>query len=365
MLLQNLNVSNLREISEKYNIPFIDSMLISLNTLGAKSDLPFLRVRFRIKVLNYEKEFYYAICLNTTKTPFLLQGVNIKLGDETVAIVKNLENDIAELSYFRKNGNVLVLNLNRRTKCLNCEFCGARFQTERFSVRLTDKKSIELYFSFLEEMYGKLFKKLEEIAINTGLFLSEERVLKHLEDVSETAKTFGFKGEIKYIGSEISEKGIERIAKKTEKFSYYLTLETFENRILMNNTKSLMDVKKAKKILKLCKENGIPATILYVLGLEPLKIFKHGIREISPFLTRFPVINIFQVYDISQNKIRHPEATEIEYFLSARKFVEKLFEERELRPRLWENYRGLWYTSFSSEVIKNEEIKLQTFTRAH
>jgi hypothetical protein len=52
----------------------------------------------------------------------------------------------------------------------------------------------------------------------------------------------------------------------------------------------------------------------------------------------------------------------LSYYLEARKIAEKIFGN-ELKPRLWECYRSLWYSTYNGKKIKDYD--LQTFTRGY
>ena len=66
-------------------------------------------------------------------------------------------------------------------------------------------------------------------------------------------------------------------------------------------------------------------------------------------MNHFPVVNLFQVYSPEQALLRPNEANRIEYYLTARKILEEMYANSNLRPELWENYRPLWYLSFGRE----------------
>jgi hypothetical protein len=71
-------------------------------------------------------------------------------------------------------------------------------------------------------------------------------------------------------------------------------------------------------------------------------------------ITRFPIINIYQVQTQGQVNLIHADAKELEYYLQARKIIESIFKDTKMRLRFWENYRPLWYDVFGEEKIVND-----------
>ncbi len=362
------NIKNLKYYSQKYNVPDTDTCLISLNTLGAKSSLKFLRIRSYFTPNFINKTFYLMICLNTSQTPFYLTKSKIHLGEYMIGSLKKFENDLVELYYFRKKKKVLVLNTNDRSHCIGkCTFCGTQYQTPRSKRKFLEFKEILKLFEKIEETAKIKFSKLEEICLNTGLFENEKKLFTHLISIYKAASLMNFKGEIKYIGAQLRNKSnLKEISKIIPKFSYYFTLETLERRDFIDKRKkyfAAFNVEKTVKFLNNLRKKGIETSLLYVLGLDSLSSISHAFQKFKKVLTRFPVINIFQAYHPSFELLRHEDAKRLDYFLNARMIFENIFEDTDLRPKLWENYRGLWYTKFKGEKIEGSH--LQTFIRGY
>lgn len=354
--------------SQNYEFPLTDIFLIALNTCGAKSTLPFLRIRSYFIPKFTNKPFYLMICLNTSLTPFYLYDSKIYLNGEVVGVIRNLENDLAELCYFRKKKRVLVLNTNDRTRCIGkCTFCGIRYLVPRFERKILTFKELLKWFKEIEKIAKIKLSKLDEICLNTGLFENEEELVKHIIDIYNAATILNFKGEIKYIGTQlITDKNLTKISRTIPNFSYYLTLETLERRNFIDKRKQFSTpfyIKKVEKFLNKIIKHGFETSLLYVLGLDSLSSIAYAFQKFKKLLTRFPVINLFQAYHVSHESLRHPNAKRLKYFLNARKIFEEIFEDTNLRPKLWENYRGLWYTTFGGEKI--ERGVLQTFIRGY
>ena len=362
-----LDPAQVHVISQKYEIPATDIYLIALNTFGAKSPLSFLRIRSYFSPKGLNKKFYLMICLNTSPTPFYLDNSNVYINGKLLGRLEKLENDLAELCYFRKRKKVLVLNTNDRTECIGkCKFCGTRYLTPRARIKILKFKELFKWFTNIETFAKIKFSKLEEICLNTGLFRSEGELVEHLIAIYDAAKLLGFRGEIKYIGAQLrSNAAIRKISKLIPRFSYYFTLETFEHKELVDERKRFLSsyIHILVKFLRNLKDIGFETSVLYILGLDSLSTISYVFQHLKNTLTRFPVINLFQAYHRSHEKLRHPRAKHLEYFIKARMIFEKIFEETNLKPKLWENYRGLWYTEFRGEKIGGQG--LQTFIRGY
>jgi hypothetical protein len=168
----------------------------------------------------------------------------------------------------------------------------------------------------------------------------------------------GFNGEVLYLGSELSSyDGLAQLRGVGVPLVYVISWELFSNRDqMLHPLKRRLNLDLLCSTLELCRDMGVPATITYISGLEPLSEMKSGFRQISSLLTRFPVINIFQAHGPKQQAIQTPEAADITYLVETRKWIEAEFGNSCMRPRSWENYRGLWYSEFAGEVLEDIRV---------
>jgi len=371
------SVSEAIELSKKYNIPYEDIVFISLNASSMRSDMPYKRVRFKLRpVSRPEETFYFGIPV-IHNTPFYLsyQERTLYLRNQEIGKVIDAENDTCDTTYFRRNDTALTLNSNSRSSCFGCAFCATYRQdaTDKFkldSEEKLDKFLRELFYT--PEKYGAArphfhkpilnknidFPNLYQVAVVTGCFGSEKEAIEHLKMVYEYFKKRGFNGEFKYIGSEIvSKEGLRELADEIDKFNLCLSLECFTRREkLLKNIKANLTLDKAKEVLKFAKELGISTNFTYIIGLDPLHELKENLREFVPYVTKLPIFQIFQPHFEEQKRLRTPGTENIEYYLKARKIIEELFKNTDLRPNSWENYRGLWYFSFADEPFSDIRI---------
>ena len=349
--------SQIKRLSKKYDIPAEDILLIALNCCGVKAEIPEKRIRFKLKLNTCDEIFYFAVCVNTGESPFFIKDDRLFFYKNPIGYIIDQENDTCDSTYFRRNRTALTLNSNSRSKCRGCKFCGTYNQdAEDINNLLTEDRLVNHINEILIQNSIADLSSFVYIAICTGCLKNEENTLEHILMVRRVLnKQFKFTNELVYIGSQItSAENLKTLKKLAEPFSLYLTMESFTRRKdLLRHSKAQITISKAKRILKSAMNKGIDTTILYILGLDPIDILVKEFREFSPYLTKFPIINLFQNYLSDHELLKIPEAKNIEYFLIVRKKLEKIFANSALRPKPWENYRSLWYLTFNNEKIND------------
>ena len=166
-----------------------------------------------------------------------------------------------------------------------------------------------------------------------------------------TFHDLGFKGSIRYIGSQLrSVEAFRAIRNNIPNFSLLLSVECFSKRHeLMREEKASLSMKDIKQLLSLSIEYGFITSYLYILGLEPLSEFKEGLNFLKDSVNRFPIFQILQNYTVEQEIYRVHEAKNIRFYLEARKQIEFCFHNKNLYPHSWENYRSLFYFSYNNQ----------------
>lgn len=350
MLLNNKMV---RTLSEKYQIDEVEIKLIALNRFGVKSDIPDNRIRFLANIKGCKKPYYFAVCVNTTESPFELCGDKLLFDGEEFGEIITPEKDTCDTTYFRRNKTELTLNSNRRSNCRGCKFCGTyALKPEDENNLLTEEKISRHIKLVLKENDMKDLQNVVRVTVCTGCFCSEEELVEHLILVYKTLNKFGFDKTLRYIGSQLrSDKALLKIKQNIPHFSLSLTVECFSRREeLMKPIKASLKLQDMQYILEKAKEYGFGANFLYICGLDPLDVMKYNFIELKPYINRFPVVQVLQDYTAEQEDCRCEEAKEMDYYLKARKFLENLFCDVSYRPRSWENYRSLFYETFAGEA---------------
>lgn len=209
------SISQIQRLSKKYRVPEEDIILIGLNCLGAQANIPDTRIRFKLKLNTFNELFYLAICINTSKTPFLIKKNNLYFYNEQIGKIIEEEKDTCDATYFRRNKTALTLNSNSRSQCQGCKFCGTYRQEAEDIFNLLSPKRLSLYITqILQKSNLKDLSKIIDIGICTGCFKNEKETLSHILMVRHVLKKFGFNQELKYIGSQITSKASLDILKK-------------------------------------------------------------------------------------------------------------------------------------------------------
>ena len=359
MLTKPLEAISMAEI---YNIPPEDILFLDLSICGIAVNLPYLRVRFEFipEYKSYFKnsfskgitQYFFALPTNGNSPYQIEKGYLIAKG-EKIGQIKHLSNDTCDFSYPRRKGTVLNLNPISKSKCRGCKFCHTLLQEPNdINEDLQSEGGLKRFIGgWLKKYNLSNLSHLIQVVVVTGCFGKEQKVIEYLKRIRSVFNEYNFNGELFYYGSEITTKEALEELKGIKNFALCLSLDCFENRkTMLKNVKGKITIKDAKVILQEAKEKGFRTNFSYILGIEPLEIIQKVFNELLPYINSFPVINIFQVHH-GQEKLRHPNAWKIDYYMKARKIFEKMFINTNMRPRVWENYRSLWYLKFGEEWL--------------
>jgi hypothetical protein len=96
---------------------------------------------------------------------------------------------------------------------------------------------------------------------------------------------------------------------------------------------------------------GLDTSFTYIVGLDAISDLRTGIRALAPVVSAFPNFQVYQAHNSIMAGLRAPGADSVEFFLQARREIERVFGPTGLRPRAWEGYRPLWYFTFADENL--------------
>ncbi|MCX6710541.1 MAG: hypothetical protein NTZ02_00445 [Candidatus Woesearchaeota archaeon] len=368
-LLKDYGISVIRdadfylELSEKYNLPVSEIRFIDLNRTGVYLPNKEVRVGFRARVLTHlntsqpRTTYFAAPVRGLSDTEFCVINKELRFKEQVLGYVEKVELDTCDVSYMR-GPTKLNLNSRSRGECGGCRACVHNYKDLYDETVLKDNRplvtqeQISAFFDDLEKR-GVDISSLEQIAVVTGLFHGENNVITHLEIIKKVTAPRGFSGELLYFGSEVnSRKALEKM-RELGNVALVYSVDNFTKRDkILHKIKAEIDLNKARETLFLAKELGVQTTYAYIDGIDNIDIIEKEARKFMECITRFPIINIYQVQTPGQIEIMDTYAKFLSYYLESRIIFEELFKNSGMRSRRWENYRPLWYDFFNGETLK-------------
>jgi hypothetical protein len=348
------NIEHVYELSAEYKISSEDILMIALNACGVKTSFGFSRLRIRLRMINRpDDEFRLIIAPGRNFSPFEIVDDILKLNGVSIATIREYEIDNAVIGYFRRNGTVITLNSNSRSHCTGCAFCPNTLEGASDPKVIKVEELISSLKILANSQNKHSLKHIKEVNLSTGCFLNEDRAIEHLLIVKEALIAMECEAQIGLLSSVIrSNEALYRIKKEIGDFHLILTIECFTNReFILKESKSSLTPNKMPAIFKYAKEIGIDTDFTYIIGLDDIEVACENFRQIAPFLTRFPNLQVYQPHNPLMDYYAVKEAKEITYYLNARKKIESIFITSKLRPLSWENYRPLWYFEFANEPL--------------
>lgn len=349
------NRESVENLSEQFNIPVTDIMLIALNRYGLRANIPDKRLRFKLRLRTTNEVFYLAVCVNTYESPFTIGDDNtLCLEGIEMGQIFDIEKDTCDTTYFRRNKTELTLNSNMRSQCEGCTFCGTYNLDPEDKIDMSTNEKINDFISdYLKINNVNDLSNLVRVTICTGCFADEMNLVEHIMSVYKVFRKFGFTKRIRYIGSQIrSEEAMRAIEEAIPFFSLSLTVECFSNRELrMRKEKASLNMDTIQDILKRSMDHHFSTNYLYIVGLDEMSIMKDGIISLFKSINRLPIFQVMQNYVDVHEEQRVYEAKELSYYLQARQLIETIFNKTEFKPRSWENYRSLFYTTYQNKPL--------------
>lgn len=350
------------QLAQRYGVPWTEIRYIDLNRTGVYLPDDEVRVGFRARFIvqpetHDPKRTWFAIPVRVQiDTPYSVHDQALWFQDEKMGDTRPVELDTCDVSY-QRGSHLLNLNSRSRSNCAGCRACVHNYKDlyDQTVIRDLDKlvtrEQIKDFFD-QKEQAGLDIAALRQIAVVTGLFGSERAVVTHMGLIRQVVSPRGFKGELMYFGCQVNSlDGLKRLADLGD-FALVYAVDNFTKRSeILNRKKGKLTLEDAKRNLTLARDLGIQTTFAYIAGIDDLASLERGFTFLADSITRFPVVNVYQIQTPGQIRIIDEEAKGLEYYVRARKAIEQVFAETDLRPRRWENYRPLWYDFFANQPL--------------
>jgi len=341
-------IEHFKYLEQKYDIPFEELVTIDLNLSGVATNLNLDRVRFE---LHLDKKTLLFSVENNLLSAYNIKNDKLFFKDVYLCDVSNLQDDTCEVFYTRKNGKVLCFNPNNRSFCIGCRFCYQPMSNDKQNVSTSMIKNA--FESWLKQNDLKDLSHLEQVAVVTGCFESEQLTVDYLTKLREVLLSLDFTKEILFLGIISDIQNIERLS-QIKPLQICFTIECFENRDFILRKRKSLELNRISELMKKSIEQGINTNFSYIVGLDSFDSFNENMLVLKNYINVFPIISLFQT-DKERIKYKHKEALNIEYYLNCRKYIEEIFRDTNLLPNSWNNYRSLWRTCYNDKSIIDDE----------
>lgn len=340
-------LEQIKDIEKAALIPIEEIVAMDINLSGVSVDMPYKRIRFNL-ILNDKPPLMFSI-ENNQLSLYNIRQNKLFLNDSFLFIISDLVEDSCEIFYTRKNGKVLCFNPNNRSSCNGCRFCYT--PTTHDNKQISSSMLLNAFKGWLQKNHFTDLSHLEQIAVVTGCFKSEQMIIDYLFKLRETISTLGFLSEILYFGIIADFENIKLLS-KIKPLQLCFTIECFENRenFLLKNKN--LDIDYLISIMKESKSLGITTTFSYILGLDSITSIQEKIFLLKDYINAFPIVSLFQTDNV-RLQYRHADANNLYYYLQSRKNIERIFAGTNFKPNSWNNYRSLWRTCYGEN---NESI---------
>ncbi len=337
------SLEHIKSVSISQNIPKEELIAMDINLSGVSYNKSFNRLRFNI---NSNDNLYFSI-ENNNESKYLIENNELFFQDKFLFNTFNLNEDVCETFYTRKNNTVICFNPNHRSQCKGCKFC--------YQPKSSDNNYIseELILSSFKDWMTlndlQDLSHIEQVAIVTGCFKSEELLISYLIQLRSYLMKLGFDKEILYFGMIRNKESLYKL-KSILPINICFTIECFSNRATILKRDKRLELNQIKELMEESIKLNIKTNFSYILGLDSFDEFKQGMSILKNYVNTFPIISLYQTNNI-RKQFRNQEANVIEYYLKSRKYLEELFTDTKLKPNSWNNYRSLWRKYYGDENI--------------
>ncbi len=345
-------------LARRYQVPIEDVILIALNLHGVDSFEAHNRARLTLSLTRApDDRFLVVVPLNRPDSPFRLYGDTLTLDDEVVAEVHSVDADAAIGGYFRAVG-VLTLNPNPRSRCTGCAFCPTTLEVAADPRLSADEELAELLRALASQAPGGSLAGVREVTVSTGCLEREDMAIHHLRSLRRVLTAEGLDARVGFLSSVLrSDEAFAALAADVAPMLLYVTVECFTRReLLLKSSKAELTAEQVPGVLRRARQAGLDASFNYVVGLDALSAVGEHVRRLARHVSVFPNFQVFQAHTRFMESLRTPAAGELEFYLQARRELEKVFAPLGLRPESWRNYRPLWYFEYAGTPLAGPRI---------
>lgn len=351
---QDLTLREITALAVCYDVPVEDTLLIAVNLFGITSEHRRHRARVTIRLASEpEVPWMVIVPLNAGGSPFSLRGDELSVGADVVGQVRRIDADEAVGGYFRDGGRAATLNPNARSRCTGCAFCPNTLEAAA-DPRLSEERELsQLLAAMLEQHPRRDLTELREVTVSTGCFEREDAAVAHLVRLRSVLSTHDIGARIGLLTSVLhSDTAFAELANQVSPFVLRLTVECFTRRDLMLKTsKAALTAVRMPDLLARAREVGLDTSFTYIVGLDPLDEIRVGVAGLMRHVTEFPNFQVYQAHNSIMAGLRVLGADRLEFYLQARRDIERIVGPSGLRPQPWECYRPLWYFTFAGERL--------------
>lgn len=362
-----LNIEDINRLAARYSVPLEDVLFIALNYFGVEMKVTYNRMRMAFHLNGADPlfftargledlDYYFALAVNHL-SPFRISEDRLFLHNYELGRTIGATEDYCDSHYPRRLGTSLNINPNSRTSCRGCGFCYTAYQVPYDRKRMKTERDIREFFADWMQHHNLLdLSHLIQVSVVTGCYDTEEQLTEYLLALNPVLRGLQFRGRIFYLGSMLVSSAAIHALERIPCFGYCMSLECFERRHLLKDSKRAVTIDRAKVIMRECMEAGIEVNYTYVLGTEPLDVSLPYVEELMEVTTKFPTINILQLHQQHSRDLLDPTAGSVTYFMDARVGIERIYQHTTMRPLVWEDYRSLWYLTFGNEVLRGDRV---------
>lgn len=346
--------NTISRLAVRHEVPVEDALLMAINLFGIWSDQQRYRARVSVSLVSAPEVTWQVIVpLNAVGSPFRLTGEELLIGSDLVARVRRIDADEAVGGYFRDGGRAATLNPNARSRCVGCAFCPNTLEAAA-DPRLSEERELaDLLAAMVEQHPQRDLTKLREVTVSTGCFEREDAAVSHLLMLRDTLAAQGITARIGFLTSVLnSDAAFAQLADQVAPFVLRLTAECFTRRDLMlKASKAALRYHQMPDLLARAARVGLGTSFTYIVGLDPFEELVSGVTALTKQISEFPNFQIYQAHNSIMAGLRIPGADDLEFYLRARREIERIVGPTGLRPQAWECYRPLWYFTFAGETL--------------